>query len=163
MNLRSTAQVHTICWIKWQGLSEMITPYFTINEGSWVLRFKNPDCRWNFAIFAFFLLSSTFIYLEVFLSKKIMNNDFVLDFVAGGISAAVSTTVVAPIERVKILLQIQDAAKNIEKPYTGMIDCFSRVHKEQGFLRLVFLWKYFIIFSGFLRLLGFRVRILRNV
>ena len=37
-----------------------------------------------------------------------MSKDFILDFVAGGISAAVSKTVVAPLERVKILLQIQD-------------------------------------------------------
>lgn len=38
-----------------------------------------------------------------------------LDFIAGGISAAVSKTVVAPLERVKILLQIQDASKHIGK------------------------------------------------
>ena len=65
-----------------------------------------------------------------------MNNDFVLDFIAGGISAAVSKTVVAPLERVKILLQIQDASKHIPKDqqYKGMIDCFARVNKEQGFL-----------------------------
>ena len=52
-----------------------------------------------------------------------MNKDFILDFVAGGeyialekqpvnccfqgVSAAVSKTVVAPLERVKLLLQIQ--------------------------------------------------------
>ncbi len=36
-----------------------------------------------------------------------MNKDFLLDFVAGGISAAVSKTIVAPLERVKILLQVQ--------------------------------------------------------
>jgi len=36
-----------------------------------------------------------------------MNQDFMLDFLAGGISAAVSKTIVAPLERVKILLQIQ--------------------------------------------------------
>ena len=36
-----------------------------------------------------------------------MNKDFLLDFIAGGVSAAVSKTVVAPLERVKILLQIQ--------------------------------------------------------
>jgi solute carrier family 25 (adenine nucleotide translocator) protein 4/5/6/31 len=35
------------------------------------------------------------------------SKDFALDFVAGGISAAVSKTVVAPLERVKILLQVQ--------------------------------------------------------
>jgi len=65
-----------------------------------------------------------------------VNRDFVLDFVAGGISAAVSKTVVAPLERVKILLQIQDAHKLIpqDQKYKGLVDCFSRVHKEQGFL-----------------------------
>ena len=63
-----------------------------------------------------------------------MNNDFVLDFIAGGISAAVSKTIVAPLERVKILLQIQDAHKGIpkEQQYKGLVDCFSRVYKEQG-------------------------------
>jgi len=65
-----------------------------------------------------------------------MNKDFLLDFVAGGISAAVSKTVVAPLERVKLLLQIQDAHKSIAKAdqYKGIVDCFSRVHNEQGFL-----------------------------
>jgi solute carrier family 25 (adenine nucleotide translocator) protein 4/5/6/31 len=38
---------------------------------------------------------------------------FVVDFLVGGISAAVSKTVVAPIERVKLLLQTQDANKKI--------------------------------------------------
>ena len=65
-----------------------------------------------------------------------VNKDFILDFVAGGISAAVSKTVVAPLERVKILLQIQDSQKFIPKDqqYKGIVDCFSRVYKEQGFL-----------------------------
>ena len=65
-----------------------------------------------------------------------MNRDFMMDFIAGGISAAVSKTVVAPLERVKILLQIQDAQKTIakEERYRGIGDCFSRVYKEQGFL-----------------------------
>jgi len=41
-----------------------------------------------------------------------MNNDFLLDFIAGGISAAVSKTAVAPLERVKILLQVQVSFSN---------------------------------------------------
>jgi len=67
---------------------------------------------------------------------NMVNKDFLLDFVAGGISAAVSKTVVAPLERVKIILQIQDAHKHIPKDqqYKGVVDCFSRIHKEQGFL-----------------------------
>ena len=65
-----------------------------------------------------------------------MSKDFILDFVAGGISAAVSKTVVAPLERVKMLLQIQDAHKGIaaDQKYKGVVDCFVRVNKEQGFL-----------------------------
>jgi solute carrier family 25 (mitochondrial adenine nucleotide translocator), member 4/5/6/31 len=60
---------------------------------------------------------------------------FVQDFMIGGVSAAVSKTVVAPIERVKLLLQVQDANKNIapENRYNGIGDCFKRVIAEQGF------------------------------
>jgi len=44
----------------------------------------------------------------------------------GGVSAAVSKTVVAPIERVKLLLQVQYANKNIpeNERYNGIGDCF---------------------------------------
>jgi len=61
---------------------------------------------------------------------------FAKDFIAGGISAAVSKTVVAPIERVKLLLQVQHVSKQIaaDKQYKGMIDCFVRIPREQGFL-----------------------------
>lgn len=38
---------------------------------------------------------------------------FAKDFMAGGISAAVSKTAVAPIERVKLILQVQAANKQI--------------------------------------------------
>jgi len=62
------------------------------------------------------------------------NAHFFRDFMVGGVSAAVSKTAVAPIERVKILLQVQDASQQIKagKKYKGIIDCFSRVIKEQG-------------------------------
>ena len=81
-----------------------------------------------------------FINIAIFRSvnylTSIMSKDFILDFVAGGISAAVSKTVVAPLERVKMLLQIQDAHKGIaaDQRYKGVVDCFARVNKEQGFL-----------------------------
>jgi len=60
---------------------------------------------------------------------------FVTDFLIGGVSAAVSKTLVAPIERVKLLLQVQDASKSIaaDQRYNGIGDCFSRVYREQGF------------------------------
>lgn len=38
---------------------------------------------------------------------------FIKDFIAGGVSAAISKTAVAPIERVKLLLQVQHASKQI--------------------------------------------------
>lgn len=62
-------------------------------------------------------------------------SNFLFDFALGGVSAAVSKTVVAPIERVKLLLQLQAASKQIaaDKQYKGIIDCFVRVNKEQGF------------------------------
>ena len=58
------------------------------------------------------------------------------DFLAGGVSAAVAKTAVAPIERVKLLLQIQHISKQIpeEMRYKGIIDCFARIPREQGFL-----------------------------
>nr|XP_050033745.1 ADP,ATP carrier protein-like [Dermacentor andersoni] len=61
---------------------------------------------------------------------------FLKDFVAGGVAAAISKTSVAPIERVKLLLQVQHVSKQLtpDKQYKGMIDCFVRIPKEQGFL-----------------------------
>ncbi|UXI19060.1 Domain in SPla and the ryanodine receptor [Sarcoptes scabiei] len=61
---------------------------------------------------------------------------FAKDFIAGGVSAAISKTAVAPIERVKLLLQVQHASKQIaeEQRYKGIIDAFVRIPKEQGML-----------------------------
>lgn len=63
---------------------------------------------------------------------------FFRDFMIGGVSAAVSKTAVAPIERVKLLLQVQDASRHIpvDQRYKGIGDCFKRVSKEQGFTSL---------------------------
>lgn len=46
---------------------------------------------------------------------------FAKDFIAGGVSAAISKTTVAPIERVKLLLQVQHISKQIavEDRYKG--------------------------------------------
>jgi len=62
--------------------------------------------------------------------------NFVADFAAGGISGAVAKTGTAPIERVKLIIQTQDANPLIKsgqvKRYTGIADCFTRVYQEQG-------------------------------
>ncbi|CAG9466505.1 unnamed protein product [Pedinophyceae sp. YPF-701] len=61
---------------------------------------------------------------------------FFADLAAGGVSGGISKTVVAPIERVKLLLQTQDANPRIKSGeiprYTGVVNCFTRVAKEQG-------------------------------
>merc|ERR1712050_3240 len=62
--------------------------------------------------------------------------DFSKDLLSGGIAAGISKTCVAPIERVKLLLQVQATSKQIAKDqqYKGMVDCFVRIPREQGFL-----------------------------
>jgi len=76
------------------------------------------------------------LYLKL---KKITmgTSDFMVDFLAGGISGAVSKTATAPIERVKLVIQTQDANPKIISGevarYTGMGDAFTRITKEQGF------------------------------
>jgi solute carrier family 25 (adenine nucleotide translocator) protein 4/5/6/31 len=61
---------------------------------------------------------------------------FLRDLMAGGVSGAVSKTITAPIERVKLIIQTQDANPKIksgEVPrYTGIMNCFTRVAAEQG-------------------------------
>lgn len=63
---------------------------------------------------------------------------FSKDLLSGGVAAGISKTCVAPIERVKLLLQVQHASKQItaDQQYKGIVDCFSRVTREQGFASL---------------------------
>jgi len=67
--------------------------------------------------------------------------NFLIDFGMGGVSAAVSKTAAAPIERVKLLIQNQDEmikSGRLATPYKGIVDCFSRVIAEEG---TVSLWR----------------------
>ncbi|KAG6534829.1 hypothetical protein ZIOFF_008733 [Zingiber officinale] len=64
---------------------------------------------------------------------------FAIDFLMGGVSAAVSKTAAAPIERVKLLIQNQDEmikAGRLSEPYKGISDCFGRTIREEGALSL---------------------------
>merc|ERR1712193_179050 len=71
-------------------------------------------------------------YKELIMPKGGSMTDFLIDFAAG----AVSKTLTAPIERVKLVIQTQDANPKIksgEVPrYTGIGNCFTRIQKEQG-------------------------------
>merc|ERR1719478_1516570 len=68
--------------------------------------------------------------------KNASMQDFLIDFLAGGVSGAVSKTLTAPIERVKLVIQTQDANPKIVSGeiarYTGIGDCFMRIKSEQG-------------------------------
>jgi solute carrier family 25 (adenine nucleotide translocator) protein 4/5/6/31 len=58
---------------------------------------------------------------------------------AGGVAGTISKTVVAPIERVKLVLQVQHANLEqipVEKRYKGMGDAFKRIPAEQGIMAL---------------------------
>merc|ERR1711903_404430 len=59
-----------------------------------------------------------------------------ISLAAGGISGAVSKTITAPLEKVKLAIQNQDSNPRIlsgeMKRYTGMGDCFSRHVSELG-------------------------------
>ncbi|KAF9137359.1 ADP/ATP carrier protein [Linnemannia hyalina] len=60
---------------------------------------------------------------------------FAADFLMGGVSAAVSKTAAAPIERIKLLLQNQDEmlkTGRLSHPYKGISDCFKRVIADEG-------------------------------
>jgi len=68
--------------------------------------------------------------------QKSKLEQFMTDLAVGGISGAVAKTLMAPIERVKILMQTQDSNPKIlsgeEKRYSSLVDCFKRVNVEQG-------------------------------
>jgi len=73
------------------------------------------------------------------LKKDNSLTSFAIDFTMGGVSAAVSKTAAAPIERVKLLIQNQDEmikSGRLATPYKGIADCFKRVISEEGFVSL---------------------------
>merc|ERR1712098_247409 len=89
---------------------------------------------------------------------------FVADFLMGGVSAAVSKTAAAPIERVKLLVQNQDEmikAGRLSSRYTGIGDCFKRTIADEGVMSL---WRgntanvirYFATRDKFKKMFGFK-------
>jgi solute carrier family 25 (adenine nucleotide translocator) protein 4/5/6/31 len=67
--------------------------------------------------------------------KKAAGGGFLVDFLMGGVSAAVSKTAAAPIERVKLLIQNQDEmlkTGRLDKAYGGIGDCFRRTIANEG-------------------------------
>jgi solute carrier family 25 (adenine nucleotide translocator) protein 4/5/6/31 len=64
---------------------------------------------------------------------------FTIDFMMGGVSAAVAKTAAAPIERIKLLVQNQDEMikqGRLSTPYKGIGDCFKRTYADEGMAAL---------------------------
>merc|ERR1712180_511590 len=60
---------------------------------------------------------------------------FAENFMLSGVTAAVSKTAAAPIERVKLLVQNQGEMLKqgiLDKPYSGVVDCTTRTLKTEG-------------------------------
>jgi len=69
-------------------------------------------------------------------AKKGKVEQLLTDLAVGGSIGAVSKTIMAPVERVKLLMQTQDSNPAVlrgeVKRYEGIGDCFKRVYTEQG-------------------------------
>ncbi|MBQ5153929.1 hypothetical protein EGM85_11800 [Macrococcus caseolyticus] len=66
-------------------------------------------------------------------------SSFLTDFMMAGVSAAVSKTAAAPIERVKIIIQSQGEMLKqgrLDRPYNGIVDAFSRTIKDEGIISM---------------------------
>jgi len=68
----------------------------------------------------------------------VTTKDILIDFLAGGTAGAISKTAVAPLERVKLLLQTQDVNQKITQgtKYKGFGDCLIRCIREEGTISL---------------------------
>merc|ERR1712113_1094879 len=77
--------------------------------------------------------------MGVTMAKDNAMTSFAIDFALGGFSGAVAKTITAPIERIKLVVQTQDANPKIrsgEVPrYKGIVDCGARIYQEQGMRR----------------------------
>ena len=72
-------------------------------------------------------------------AHAVQEKSFIMDFMLGGLSAAVSKTAAAPIERIKLLIQNQDEMikqGRLSEPYKGVADCFKRTMADDGVLAL---------------------------
>ncbi|CAI4048101.1 ADP/ATP carrier protein AAC1 SKDI_13G1870 [Saccharomyces kudriavzevii IFO 1802] len=66
---------------------------------------------------------------------------FGVDFLMGGVSAAIAKTGAAPIERVKLLMQNQEEMLkqgSLDSRYLGIVDCFKRTARHEG---IVSFWR----------------------
>ncbi|KAK8639871.1 hypothetical protein V6N13_138237 [Hibiscus sabdariffa] len=98
--------------------------------------FQYPTVRASGATSALSMFPSTASAVCVQAPSEKGFTSFAIDFLMGGVSAAVSKTAAAPIERVKLLIQNQDEmikSGRLSEPYKGIGDCFKRTIQDEGF------------------------------
>jgi solute carrier family 25 (adenine nucleotide translocator) protein 4/5/6/31 len=96
-----------------------------------------PACRSTATDFSTIATTAS----PIFVAAPAEKGNFLVDFLMGGVSAAVSKTAAAPIERIKLLIQNQDEmikAGRLSEPYKGIGDCFKRTMADEG---VVSLWR----------------------
>jgi len=74
-------------------------------------------------------------------APKVQKDSFLISFMMGGVSAAISKTLAAPIELIKLRIQNMDEMLKhgtLDTKYNGIADCFRRIVAEEGFKSL---WK----------------------
>ncbi|ORC92512.1 putative ADP,ATP carrier protein 1, mitochondrial precursor, putative,ADP/ATP translocase 1 [Trypanosoma theileri] len=67
--------------------------------------------------------------------EKLPKLGFFEEFMVGGVAAGVAKTAAAPIERIKLLVQNQGEMikqGRLDKPYAGVVDCFTRTVQTEG-------------------------------
>ena len=69
--------------------------------------------------------------------KQVTAKQLLNDLLLGGVVGAIAKTAMAPVERVKLLMQTMESNPDVIsgkiKPYAGMADCFNRTRADQGF------------------------------
>lgn len=80
------------------------------------------------------MAEKAFLYMKY--RHAVEFSKFGKDFAAGAVAACIAKTAIAPVERVKLILQLQASQETISvnKRYKGMMECFIRLPREQGFL-----------------------------
>nr|AAO32511.1 PET9 [Naumovozyma castellii] len=71
------------------------------------------------------------------MSTEKPQSNFAIDFLMGGVSAAVAKTAASPIERVKLLIQNQNEMLKqgtLDTKYKGIVDCFRRTAQQEGII-----------------------------
>jgi solute carrier family 25 (adenine nucleotide translocator) protein 4/5/6/31 len=109
----------------------------------------------KYSVLSYLVLVQKFLinYTGIIIIKKMSNfastsssihlsdfNDHIFKGLAAGVlSASVTKTSVAPIDRIKLILQLQNRTLSIygqTQPYKGIVDCFKRLCAEQGWRSL---------------------------